>query len=120
MNIRRKILTLYFLVIILIVAITIPTFIHLNNKVADAITVIEERQVEEGKQHTAIVEAHDVSNELLIMDNGHEIDASELSRQPVAGDVLSYTKTFGYVKNKWTSMPKKTSESIYINIKIMN
>lgn len=60
------------------------------------------------------------TNELLIMDNGHVIDASELSSQPVVGDVLSYIKTFGYEISKWDSTPKETSETAYVNIKIMN
>src|SRR5690625_650258 len=92
----EKILALYVLAIVLMLAVLIPTLMYFEDKEADALEAFEERQVEEGTQYTAVVEAYDVTNELLIMDNGHVIDASELSSQPVVGDVLSYIKTFGY------------------------
>lgn len=116
----EKILAFYVLAIVLVLAMLIPTLLYFEDKEADALDAIEERQVEEGTQYTAIVEAYDVSNQLLIMDNGHEIDASELSSQPVVGDVLSYIKTFGYEISKWDSMPNETDETAYVNIKIMN
>ena len=116
----EKILAFYVLAIILVIATLVPTLMYFDNKETDAEDAIVERQVEEGTQYTAVVEAYDLTNELLIMDNGHEIDASELSSQPDAGDVLSYIKTFDYEISKWNSMPKETDETAYVNIKIMN
>lgn len=116
----EKILALYVLAIVLMLAVLIPTLMYFEDKEADALDAFEERQVEEGTHYTAVVEAFDVTNELLIMDNGHVIDASELTNQPVVGDVLSYIKTFGYEISKWDSTPIKTDETAYVSIKIMN
>lgn len=120
MDKHGKILVFCFFAIALLIAILIPTVSYLDNKETDAEDAIIERQVEEGTQYTAVVEAYDVTNELLIMDNGHEIDASELSNQPDAGDVISYIKTFDYVISTWDGMPKETDGTAYVNIKIMN
>lgn len=120
MDHHGKILAFCFFAIALLLAILVPTVLYLDNKETDAEDAIIERQVEEGTQYTAIVEAYDLTNELLIMENGHEIDASELSSKPLAGDVLSYIKTFDYEISTWDGMPKETDGTAFVNIKIMN
>lgn len=116
----KAMLGMFIITAVVMIFMFLPSMLYLKDKEADALDVIVERQVEEGTQYTAIVEAYDISNKLVIMDNGHEIDASELSKQPAIGDVLSYTKTFDYVTDTWNGMPKETGEAAYINIKIMN
>lgn len=116
----KAMLALFFITAGVMVFMFIPSMMYLQHKGEDALDAIVERQAKESTQYTAIVEAYDISNQLLIMDNGHEIDASELSNQPTAGDELSYIKTFDYTTNTWDGMPKETDESAYINIKIMN
>lgn len=116
----KAMLALFFITTGVMIFIFIPSTLYLQHKGADALDAIEERQVEEGTHYTAIVDAYDISNQLVIMDNGHEIDASELSNQPAVGDELSYIKTFDYVISTWDGMPKETDESAYVNIKIMN
>lgn len=43
-----------------------------------------------------------------------------IKNQPVVGDELSYIKTFDYKTDTWNGTPKETSETAYVNIKIMN
>lgn len=114
------IVAMLFISIITILLLFFAWMSHFEDKIADAIDAIEERQVEEGTQYTAIIEAYDISNQLLVMGNGHEIDASELSNQPAVGDELSYIKTFDYTTDTWDGMPEETDGTAYVNIKIMN
>lgn len=116
----KAILVILFITVTTMLLLYFALIMYFDDKAADALDAIEERQVEEGTQYTAIVEAYDVTNELLIMDNGHEIDASELSNQPNVGDRLSYIKTFDYEANTWNGMPKEIDGTAYVNIKITN
>lgn len=116
----KAILVILFITVTTMLLLYFALIMYFDDKAADALDAIEERQVEEGTQYTAIVEAYDVTNELLIMDNGHEIDASELSNQPNVGDRLSYIKTFDYETNTWNGMPEETDDTAFVNIKIMN
>lgn len=116
----KAMLALFFITAGVMIFMFIPSMMYLQHKEADALDAIVERQVEEGTHYTATVESYDVSNQLLIMDNGHEIDASKLSKQPANGDELSYIKTFDYVTDTWNGMPKETGKTAYVNIKIMN
>lgn len=116
----KAILAMLFISVTAVLLLSFAWLSYFEDEIADAIDAIEERQVEEGTQYTAIIEAYDISNQLLIMDNGHEIDASELSNQPAVGDELSYIKTFDYDADTWNGMPKETDGTAYVNIKIMN
>lgn len=116
----KAILAMLFITVTTMLLLYFALIMYFDDKAADALDAIEERQVEEGTQYTAIVEAYDISNQLLIMDNGHEIDAAEMANQPTAGDELSYIKTFDYETNTWNGMPKETDGTAYVNIKIMN
>ena len=116
----KAILAMLFITVTTMLLLYFAWMSHHEDEIADAIDAIEERQVEEGTQYTAIIEAYDISNQLLIMDNGHEIDVSELSNQPAVGDELSYIKTFDYKTDTWDGMPEETDGTAFVNIKIMN
>lgn len=116
----KAVLALLFISVTAVLLLSFAMMSYFDDKAEDALDAIVERQVEEGTQYTAIVEAYDISNQLVIMDNGHEIDASELSNQPNVGDRLSYIKTFDYETNTWNGMPEETDDTAFVNIKIMN
>lgn len=116
----KAILTFLFISVTAMLLIYVALVIHFENKAEDALDAIVERQVNEGTQYTAIVEAYDISNQLMVMDNGDEIDASELPNQPTVGDKLSYIKTFDYKSDTWDGMPEETDGTAFVNIKIIN
>lgn len=66
-----------------------------------------------------MVEKVDISDGLLIMDNGHKISTNNIPTQPSVGDTLEYVKTLGYSLDP-RGTPKLNDKPAFINIEIID
>lgn len=85
----------------------------------EAVSKLKEEQIAEGRSYTSKVETINLSKGEFRLENGDVVPSEGLVTQPDIGDVVTYIRTFGYEKGRWTHLPEKTDKEVIINLEII-